>query len=65
MEGDLRDEQWELIAPLLPPHKKRGRPRAEDRRTLNGIPSASSGQTFYEVVNARAQTRLDKVTMPA
>ena len=37
MEGDLRDEQWELIVPLLPTHKKRGRPRADDRRTLNGI----------------------------
>jgi hypothetical protein len=37
MEGDLRDDQWELIAPLLPSRKKRGRPRADDRRTLNGI----------------------------
>jgi transposase len=37
MEGDLRDDQWELIAPLLPSQKKRGRPRADDRRTLNGI----------------------------
>ena len=37
MEGELRDDQWELIAPLLPSHKKRGRPRADDRRTLDGI----------------------------
>lgn len=37
MDEELRDEQWELIAPLLLNHKKRGRPRAEDRRTLNGI----------------------------
>ena len=37
MKGDLRDDQWELIAPLLPSQKKRGRPRADDRRTLNGI----------------------------
>jgi transposase len=37
MEGDLQDEQWELIGPLLPSQKKRGRPRADDRRTLNGI----------------------------
>ncbi len=36
-EGELQEEQWELIAPLLPKHKRRGRPRAEDRRTLNGI----------------------------
>jgi hypothetical protein len=37
MEGELQEEQWELIAPLLPKHKRRGRPPAEDRRTLNGI----------------------------
>jgi hypothetical protein len=37
MEGELQEEQWELIAPLLPKHKRRGRPRAEDRRTLNGM----------------------------
>jgi transposase len=37
MEGELRDDQWELIAPLLPSPKKRGRPRADDRCTLNGI----------------------------
>ena len=37
MEGELQEEQWELIAPLLPKPKRRGRPRAEDRRTLNGI----------------------------
>jgi hypothetical protein len=36
-DGDLQEEQWELIAPLLPKHKRRGRPRADDRRTLNGI----------------------------
>jgi transposase len=37
MEGELRDDQWALIAPLLPPPKPRGRPRADDRRTINGI----------------------------
>jgi transposase len=37
MEGELRDDQWALIAPLLPPPKVWGRPRADDRRTLNGI----------------------------
>ena len=35
--GDLTEVEWELIFPLLPPPKKRGRPRADDRRTLNGI----------------------------
>jgi transposase len=37
MEGELLDTQWAMIAPLLPPPKQRGRPRADDRRTLNGI----------------------------
>jgi len=37
MDGELRDGQWALIAPLLPLHKKRGRPRADDPRTINGI----------------------------
>jgi transposase len=34
---DLTDVQWEKIAPLLPPPKATGRPRADDRTTLNGI----------------------------
>lgn len=37
MEEQLRDDQWEWIAPLLPTHKSRGRPRADDRKTLSGI----------------------------
>jgi transposase len=37
MGGELRDNQWALIEPLLPAHKGRGRPRVEDRRTLDGI----------------------------
>ena len=37
MDEELDDQQWELIAPLLPQHKSRGRPRVDDRRTLNGI----------------------------
>jgi transposase len=37
MDEELGDQQWELIAPLLPKPKRRGRPRAEDQRTLNGI----------------------------
>jgi len=34
---DLTDEQWALIQPVLPPPKKRGRPRADDRQVLHGI----------------------------
>jgi transposase len=34
---ELTDTQWRLILPLLPPKAHTGRPRAEDRKTLNGI----------------------------
>ncbi|HET8907929.1 MAG TPA: IS5 family transposase [Ktedonobacterales bacterium] len=33
----LTDEQWRRIKPLLPAARKEGRPRADDRRTLEGI----------------------------
>src|SRR5262249_2342144 len=29
--------QWEVLGPLLSAPRKRGRPRADDRRTLEGI----------------------------
>jgi len=35
--AELSDGQWEFIEPLLPPQPKTGRPRADDRRTINGI----------------------------
>ncbi len=36
--SDLTDEQWEVLAALLPPAKPRGRPRTVDvREVLNGI----------------------------
>ena len=35
---DLTDEQWELIAPLIPPAKPGGRPRTTDvREVVNAI----------------------------
>ena len=35
---ELTDERWRRIEPLLPPPRQgRGRPRADDRKTLNGI----------------------------
>ena len=34
---ELTEKQWELIAPLLPKRAWTGRPRAEDRKTINGI----------------------------
>jgi transposase len=33
---DLSDQEWGIIAPLLP-NKPRGVPRQDDRRVLNGI----------------------------
>ena len=33
----LSDEQWEVIAPLLPPQPKTGRPRKHDRQVLNSL----------------------------
>jgi len=34
---ELSDEEWEVIKPLLPPKSRVGRPRADDRRIINGI----------------------------
>ncbi len=34
---DITDAQWTILQPLLPPRKRIGRPRADDRRTLNAI----------------------------
>lgn len=34
---ELTDEQWKLIKPLLPERGRMGRPRADDRKTINGI----------------------------
>lgn len=34
---EVSDEQWEFIKPLLPPPARSGRPRADDRRTLNAV----------------------------
>src|SRR5918911_1811580 len=41
---DLTDEEWQLLAPLLPPEKSGGRPRTYPRReVLNGIPYVLRG----------------------
>lgn len=37
LPSDLRDDEWALIQPLLPPPARTGRPRADDRKTTNGI----------------------------
>jgi transposase len=33
----LTEQQWAFIRPLLPPPARTGHPRANDRRTLEGI----------------------------
>jgi transposase len=35
--SELTSKQWEHLEPLLPPQRLRGRPRADDRKTLNSI----------------------------
>ena len=35
-DTELTDEEWQLIKPLLP-RQRMGRPRAQDKHTLNGI----------------------------
>jgi hypothetical protein len=34
---ELSDDEWVVIKPLLPPRSRVGRPRADDRRIINGI----------------------------
>jgi transposase len=34
---ELSDKQWEFVSELLPPPTRTGRPRADDRVTINGI----------------------------
>ena len=36
-EIGLSEAQWARIAPLLPVQRRMGRPRANDRRTIDGI----------------------------
>lgn len=35
--GDLTNEQWEKLEPLLPRRAVQGRPRKDDRLVINGI----------------------------
>lgn len=37
LRSDLTDQEWEIVRSLLPAHNHNGRPRANDRKTLNGI----------------------------
>lgn len=37
LPSDLTDKEWELLEPLLPPKASTGRPRSDDRKTVNGI----------------------------
>ena len=35
--GEISDNYWQRLQPLLPEHKRTGRPPADDRRIVNGI----------------------------
>jgi transposase len=35
--GDMTNEQWNKLEPLLPKRANRGRPRGDDRSVINGI----------------------------
>jgi len=37
LPSDLTDKEWEIIRPLLPEKASTGRPRNDDRATVNGI----------------------------
>jgi putative transposase len=67
---DLTDEEWQVLAPLLPPERSGGRPRTYPiREVLNGIPyvlraggawrfmphDLPHGQTAYQTVRAWRQ----------
>ena len=34
---ELTDNQWKLLVPSIPPHAHTGRPRDDDRNTVDGI----------------------------
>ena len=34
---ELTDNQWKVLVPSIPPHAHIGRPRADDRNTVDGI----------------------------
>lgn len=35
--NSMSDKLWEFIRPLLPPRAREGKPRADDRRTIDAI----------------------------
>lgn len=37
MQIELTDAQWAVLEPLIPAQGRMGRPRADDRKVLNGI----------------------------
>ena len=37
MTWELTDAKWQVVAKALPPPRRMGRPRADDRKTLEGI----------------------------
>jgi predicted ATPase/transposase len=50
---DLTDAEWAAVAPLLPPRAATGRPRADDRRVLDGILYVLSTGCGWQALPAR------------
>ena len=44
---NISDEQWQAIVRLLPPQPRTGRPRADDRQTINGILRVLNSRTRW------------------
>jgi putative transposase len=48
---DLTDEEWQILAPLLPPEKSGGRPRNYPiREVINGIPYVLRGGCAWRLM---------------
>jgi transposase len=54
---DLTDEQWEHVRPLVPGPSGLGRPRADDRRVLNGILQVLCNGVHWRDVPGRYASR--------
>jgi hypothetical protein len=50
MDEELGEGQWELIAPLLPKHKRRGRPRAAFFECFAPVPAGKTATKVRQPV---------------
>lgn len=62
MDEDWGDEQWELIAPPLPQHKRRGKPRALTARQLS-IAKALYNDKQHSIAEICQTLKISKATL--